>query len=253
MEALMGTLVTFLLDRSGSMGAVRDSTIEAFNGYLDGLQSEPEGIDFTLLLFDTESLDKICVAMPVARVTPLSRETYVPRGGTPLIDAAYKTIKAVEMAVAADGSNPKVVICIQTDGEENQSTEHTWEALRALVRDKTDAGWQFNFMGAGIDAYAEGARLGISAFATMSYNHRDRGATRRAFAAAGSNTQSFAHGRTVNTSFSSAQRAAAGDRFVPPDLAAMQPTTGPAPLDLTKPSTAGTSHARRKTVDDFSL
>jgi hypothetical protein len=74
------------------------------------------------------------------------------------IDAAYKTIKAVEKSL--NGSNPKVVVCIQTDGHENASTEHTWDELNALIKEKSAAGWQFNFLGTGIDAYDTGAHMG---------------------------------------------------------------------------------------------
>jgi hypothetical protein len=257
------TLVTFLLDRSGSMGICRDSTIEAFNGYLDGLKEEPEGIDFTFLQFDTRSLDKLCVAQPVMKVPNLTTATYIPRDGTPLIDAAYKTIKAVEAAVEKDGGSPKVVICIQTDGEENSSTEYTWEELHGLVHEKTKQGWQFNFMGAGIDAYEQGARMGIAAVGTMSYDHLDKAATRASFRAASANTREFANNRSLNTNFSASQRMAAGDRFAPDDLIGgrkpmvmPRPTTmrrvvTPAALDLT--TSGNTSDARKKTVPDITL
>jgi hypothetical protein len=88
-------------------------------------------------------------------------ETQGAGGGTPLIDAAYKTVKAVENAIVRDKINPKVVICILTDGHENQSVEHTWEeptasirkpgsptCFKALIESRIAEGWQFNFMGA---------------------------------------------------------------------------------------------------------
>ena len=57
------TLVTFLLDRTGSMEAIRDDTIGGFNAYLDGLKGNgATDIDFTLIQFDSVSIDKICVA-----------------------------------------------------------------------------------------------------------------------------------------------------------------------------------------------
>ncbi len=54
-----------------------------------------------------------------------------------------------------------MVICIQTDGLENASTEHTWAELNLLIKEKAKLGWQFNFMGAGIDAYEQGRQMGI--------------------------------------------------------------------------------------------
>ena len=71
---------------------------------------------------DSNISEKVCVAVPVSQVAELTMESYQPGASTPLIDAAYKTIKTVEKSL--NGSNPKVVVCIQTDGHENASTEH---------------------------------------------------------------------------------------------------------------------------------
>src|SRR5262245_21759182 len=121
---------------------------------------------FTLIKFDSRRIEKVCVAVPVSEVAELTMQSYQPGASTPLIDAAYKTIKAVEKSLKA--SNPRVVVCIQTDGHENASTEHTWDELNALIKEKTAAGWQFNFLGTGIDAYDTGARMGVAAMSTMS-------------------------------------------------------------------------------------
>jgi hypothetical protein len=211
-QTAMRTLVTFLLDRTGSMEAIRDDTIGGFNAYLDGLKGNGGAdIDFTLIQFDSVSIDKICVAVPVAEVEKLTRETYQPRASTPLIDAAVKTINAVEAALL-HGPAAKVVICIQTDGQEN-STEHNWAELNALIKEKSAKGWQFNFMGVGIDAYDQGARMGISPAATMAYDHRDRQATVAAFSASAENARRYACAEIDDTDYRPAQKAAAGDRF----------------------------------------
>ncbi len=219
-------LVTFLLDRSGSMSGCKAATIEAFNAYLGELKApDTVAVDFTFLQFDSQSLDKICVAEPVANVKELTDATYLPRGGTPLIDASVKTINAVAASLAKRDDKPKVVVCIQTDGQENESREHTWAELRELITAKQAEGWQFNFMGAGIDAYDSGQKMGISAMATMSYNQADAGATKSAFVASASLSKSFGAGRSVNTEYSNAMRGAAGDqhftRYIDPQATAL--------------------------------
>lgn len=220
------TLVTFLLDRSGSMGSCWDSTIEAFNGYLDGLKDTPN-LDFSLIQFDHNAgvmdLNKVCVGVPIKDAPRLSRENYQPRGSTPLIDASYTVIKAVEESLRRKKmetrprypEDTKVVICIQTDGQENCSRLYGWEALNALIKSKQDAGWQFNFMGAGIDAYQQGRQMGIAPQSTMSYDHTSLRATRAAFAANAANTASFSAGLAESTAYSFADKAAAGDKFDP--------------------------------------
>ncbi len=210
------TLVTFLLDRTGSMQSIKDDTIGAFNAYLGSLKKNGGGIEFSLLQFDSISIDKICVNKPVAEVAPLTDETFQPRASTPLIDAAFKTIEAVAKAVAQRDVTPKVVICIQTDGQENSSTEHSWAELNLLIKEKAGLGWQFNFMGAGIDAYEQGRQMGIPAAATVSYDKASRQATVGAFAASAENTAAFARGEAPTVAFSSAQKRAAGDRFAEP-------------------------------------
>ena len=212
-QASRRTLVTFLLDRSGSMNVVRDGTIGDFNAFLDHLKAEDSAeIIFNLVQFDGQSLDKVCVRRPVAEVQRLDRNSYVPRGSTPLIDAAYTTIKAVEASLSGDAET-KVVICAQTDGQENASKEHGWDELKALVEEKKALGWQFNFMGAGIDAYEQGARMGIAVDQTLSYDHLDPAANRAAFMAAAENTRLYSRGAVESTSYSDEQKRAAGDKY----------------------------------------
>ena len=206
------TLVTFLLDRTGSMEPIRDDTIGAFNAYLEGLQKGGAPIDFTFIQFDSMSIDKIYVQTPVGQVPRLTRDTYEPRASTPLIDAAFKTVKAVEESLAGD-TETKVVICFHTDGEENSSTEHSWDELNALIKEKGKLGWQFNFMGVGIDAYTQATRLGIAPQATVAYDHRDPQATRMAFGGTAENARAYARAEAPNTAYRPAQKAAAGDRF----------------------------------------
>lgn len=235
------TLVTFLLDKSGSMGPIKADTIGAFNIYLDELKANPEGLVFSFLQFDTNSTDVICRNVPVKDVKALNEDNYRPNGGTPLIDAVFKTIKAVEKSVAERSEAPKVVICFQTDGQENASVEHSWNDLQALIKEKTALGWQFNFMGCGIDAYAQGAKMGISAINAMSYDRHSPGATRSAFASTARNTAMFASGRVGSTAYSGAQRVEARDKHAPIDLLT-QPAV--APIEPSKP---------KPIVDDISL
>jgi hypothetical protein len=239
------TLVTFLLDRTGSMEAIRDDTIGAFNAYLGGLQGEKDAtIDFTLVQFDSMSIDKICVQMPVAKVARLTRDSYQPRASTPLIDAAYKTIEAVAESLNGDAET-KVVICIQTDGEENSSTEHNWTELNLLIKDKAAKGWQFNFMGVGIDAYHQSARMGIAPAATMAYDHRDTERTRAAFAASAESAVDFAAGRAPTVGYSDRQKRSAGDVFA--GLFGKKDETAPAPKPAPK------RKLKQPMVDDINL
>ncbi len=216
-KKLPPTLVTFVLDRSSSMSIIKDSTIEAFNGYLDGIRTQ-DNILFSLVQFDSHGgmqLEKVCVNAPAKAAPALTDKNFMPRGSTPLIDAAYTVIEAVEESLVGRPKDTKIVVCIQTDGEENCSREHTWEQLSALIKSKQEKGWEFNFMGAGIDAYQQGAKMGLSAAHTMSYDSSNLQATRSAFGARGMSTAMYASGATTDMTIGLAEKTAAGDKFDP--------------------------------------
>ena len=208
------TLVTLLLDRSGSMAEVHEQTVVGINAYLADLRGSGDDIRFSLVQFDSDheghmSLIKTYVATQVAEVPDLKIVDFVPRGGTPLIDAACEVINAV--AASLKGKTAKVVMAIQTDGQENISRRNTWAGLRSLIETKQGEGWEFNFMGCGIDAYDQGARMGIAREKIVSYG-KDAAATRAAFAATASNTRLFAEGAVASVAYSLDQKSLAGDR-----------------------------------------
>jgi len=204
-------LNVFLLDRSGSMDAIKENTISNFNAYVKTLQEDGgDGLHFTFLQFDSQSLDKIHVNVPVSDVPPLTDAGFQPRGMTPLRDAIYKTIKATEGAVTP---LMRVTITVLSDGHENASREVSMAQLNDLIKQKTEEGWQFNYLGASIDAYKEGTQMGFSAAACMSYNAAAPGMAAAAFAGTASNNVNFMRGLSADTVYSERQKRMAGDKF----------------------------------------
>lgn len=162
------TLISFLLDRSGSMSSIVDATIDGFNEFVNGQKVSKVDGDFTLTIFDTESIDKL-YTHPVSAVPELTHKTYVPRGGTPLLDAIGKTIHDTQAQVDKQ-TDPLVIFVIMTDGQENSSHEYKLSTIRELIKDKEDAGWQFVFLGANMDAYSEGMNLGMANAQYVTYS-----------------------------------------------------------------------------------
>lgn len=209
------SLVTFLLDGSGSMNSVKSFTLEAFNSYVDALRAA-DNIAFSLIRFASDDIEKLMFETPIKEVKALTDATYRCAGGTPLIEAAITTINALAAALPSKPDVSKIIVCIQTDGEENASGhEYTWDVLRALIAEKQKLGWEFNFLGAGIDAYQQGARMGVSTANTMSYDSSKMGTTREAFRDRGMAHASYSAGLSANTQISMSAKAASGDRFVP--------------------------------------
>ena len=82
------TVVSFLLDETGSMQAIKDDTVGGFNAYVEPLQKAGADIVFSLVSFNSHETRPRYVAAPIDTIEPLTDDTYRPRALTPLIDAA---------------------------------------------------------------------------------------------------------------------------------------------------------------------
>lgn len=95
-----------------------------------------------------------------------------PYGGTPLFDALGTIITETGLALEEmpETSRPgKVIFVIGTDGKNNRSSEYTKEATGNMIKtQQDDYGWDFVFIGAGFDAFAEGESIGIRYGSTAS-------------------------------------------------------------------------------------
>jgi len=170
------THLAILVDRSGSMMAIRADA----EGGLKTMLAEQRALDghltIDLFQFDTE----------YEKVEDIDAWTLQPRGATALLDAMGRSITQVGESLAArdeDERPEKVIFCIVTDGEENSSREWTLDEVSALVKRQTDEWkWEFVFTAANQDAIRSGGNLGVrnsmnyaatgagaqSAYATMS-------------------------------------------------------------------------------------
>ena len=184
------TVVSFLLDETGSMHSIKDDTVGGFNAYLETLQHDDADIVFSLVSFNSADTRRRYVAQPIEQVAPLTADTYHPTASTPLIDAAVTIINATSDAVKTRDGDPNVVIVVQTDGHENASVEHNRADLEALIEAKQAAGWEFVFLGAGLDAFAaaRGAGLRLDAKKVVAYS---RSRSREVFAATAENLRDY--------------------------------------------------------------
>lgn len=172
--------VYFLLDRTGSMAQICDDVIGGFNTFLTNQQAKPGECVMTLVQFDSEGpFEVLHDAVTLDQVQPLTAETYVPRGGTPLLDAEGRlVVRAEERAAArqAAGEPVEAVIFVTyTDGKENASQEWTFEALSAR-KGRHEGDWAFLYLGVGHDAYAQAHAVGTMSVNTYSGNRDTVGA-----------------------------------------------------------------------------
>jgi len=188
------THISIVLDRSGSMSAIRDDTIGGFNEFLKRNQAAPGQCTLTLVQFDSTAVETLHDGKPIAAVPPLTQDTYQPRDSTPLYDAVGQTIVRTGdfLHHMAEFQRPsKVIFVIITDGMENASVKFNSAQVRDMIKHQREAyKWEFVFLGANIDSYAVSQSLNISAKNTMNYAANEAG-TQAMYHSLASNTVSL--------------------------------------------------------------
>lgn len=157
--------VGLLIDESGSMGPMHGAVIGGTNEFVAKLAADQNGarVLATLGMFDLHGNDPVVRTkfedIPVAEVGTLGSDDYAPRGATPLNDAVAKTIRAMDKRVK---KGHRAMLVILTDGLENSSETSTLN-VRKLILSREKRGWEFIYLGANQDAWAESDRIGITA------------------------------------------------------------------------------------------
>lgn len=155
-----------ILDRSGSMEAIRRAAVDGFNETLSGIKKAQEKFGETqehfisLLAFCSCEMKQILDKVPVMEANPLKMEDYQPCCTTPLYDAMGFTITNMRNYVRSI-ENAVVVVTIITDGLENASKEYTGSSIKSLVESLREEGWTFTYMGANQDAVEVAMNLSI--------------------------------------------------------------------------------------------
>jgi hypothetical protein len=162
-----------VLDESGSMTSVWDTTISSINELIQSQHIDDGKTWVTLVKFNTISTPLV-IRQDISEWVPLTRTTYYPDGWTALLDAVWDAIHD-----STEHAGEKTMVVIMTDGEENASRNHTRDQIKALVKDKQGEGWEFTFLGANIDAYTASQQIGVTTAASyQASNAGTRGTTR---------------------------------------------------------------------------
>jgi len=162
------TETVFILDRSGSMAGLESDTIGGYNSILNKQKESGEDINVTTVLFD-DRYELLYDRTDIRKVKPLTEKEYYVRGTTALVDAIGRTVSRFK----GQASDSKVVVIITTDGYENASREYDIRAVRKMIEQQKEKGWEFIFMGANIDAVSTGASFGIAR--NVNFHHDSQG------------------------------------------------------------------------------
>ena len=155
------TLVGFVLDESGSMQHVRDSTISGFNEYLGTLKNDDTPTLLSLWAFNSSGVRTLYDCEDVTSVPNMSEEMYRPNNNTPLYDAIAKGIYELQIYLNSRPGNWNVIFTIMTDGYENCSQMYTRHEIIDLIKEKESEGWVFMYLGANQDAWEVAHSIGI--------------------------------------------------------------------------------------------
>ena len=165
-----------ILDKSGSMGVVRDTTLKGLNEQIQEIkklekQFPAQKYFITLATFDS-SIKAVCTDVPAAKMKELTKEDYIPGGMTALHDAMGVSITNLKSRIQSklDSGDATALVVVMTDGEENSSNEYNSEKVKSLITEleKTNL-WTFSFIGANQDSVLTAQSFGINASNVVNY------------------------------------------------------------------------------------
>lgn len=144
--------IVAIVDRSGSMGAIRDDAIGAFNTFIDEQANAGIGeANLTVALFD-DRYEIMQEGKQITEAVKFDEKNYVPRGMTALLDAIGRTVNTL-VDRKANGEVDGAIIAILTDGQENASREYSQPQIKELIeRCEKEYGWTFVYLAANQDA-----------------------------------------------------------------------------------------------------
>lgn len=175
------THIAFLLDRSGSMQAIKKDTEGGFDAFVRSQAESGGRCTVTLAQFDT-TYEVVYTGVDVGEVPALDLR---PRGTTALLDSIARLIHETGdwLSAKPEGDRPgTVLVGIMTDGLENASTEWTRPAVKALIESQEhDYSWTFSYLGANQDAIEVGASIGVDRSRSMTYTGDRVGAAMDAY------------------------------------------------------------------------
>lgn len=150
----------FVIDKSGSMYGSEGDTMGGFNSFLERERKKGFNTKVTTVLFN-DGYEMLYKRKSIDEVENLTSDEYYVEGCTALLDAIGKTIVSLDKEIDND-----VLFVIMTDGLENSSVEYSKFNIKNMIESHN---WEFIFIGADIDSYAEAGSIGIKKSRVANY------------------------------------------------------------------------------------
>lgn len=163
------TALLLIVDRSGSMAAIRDEMVGSLTTMLHEQAAQPGLLTVDVVTFDDRIETTHVQADPAQIEVRLE-----PRGMTALLDAigSAATEFGARLAAMPEHARPgTVLVAVATDGQENASRKWTGQTVRALLdQQRTQYAWDFVFLGANQDAITTGMTLGFASDSSIDFD-----------------------------------------------------------------------------------
>lgn len=155
------TEIAVVLDRSGSMGAIKDKMDEGLWSLIQEQKNVGKECRVSLYQFDDQF--EVCFEGTAVDDVKQANCALVPRGRTALNDAVVKSLAAIESRIMMESEEERpefVVVVVITDGQENASKENTVADARAFISRCTEKyDWKFAFLASDPAGFAEGREM----------------------------------------------------------------------------------------------
>ena len=166
-----------ILDESGSMASIKETTIQGFNEIVQtikGIEKQyPDQEHFiSLISFNGLGIKTHHFMDRVEKLTELNTSLYHPEASTPLFDAMGFGMNKLKKALT-DQTNFNVLVTILTDGEENASKEFSGSDIKKLVEELKMKSWTFTYIGTDHDVDQFAISVSITNSMVFSKNDED--------------------------------------------------------------------------------
>lgn len=163
------THIAMLLDRSGSMGDIKEFIIEGFNDFIKEQQKVSGDLTVSLVQFDDE-YETLFDFENINKITFLTDKIYAPRGMTALNDSWVRLIEETgkKLSSMKEEDRPEKVLLVSlSDGLENKSIKYQGVEGDAYIKNLVEQqeniyNWKFLYIGANQDAKKEGTSRGVN-------------------------------------------------------------------------------------------
>lgn len=185
----MNTEIIAIADESGSMTTIKDDAEGAFNNFVSEQRDVKGECRMTLVKFSGPgSLKTLYQGLSIKEVPPL---VLVPVGNTALFDAIGNTLAAESKRIENEQWAELVILLINTDGQENASTEFGLEMIKRMVSDaEKKKGWKVIYLASNQDAFKAAQKIGSTGKLARSISS-DGSGQREGYAYASAETRSM--------------------------------------------------------------